>query len=161
MAYLIDGNNLIGRTRGIDLRAPNARQQLLRRLAHFRNLPGKRPPRITVVFDGAPEPHFPHGSSFQGVRLLYPKPNSDADAVIREIVESQRNKRALTVVTSDRSLYNYARACGVRVITCEEFNNRLEAALESAGVGEKADVQIDAREINEWMRYFGVESESD
>jgi predicted RNA-binding protein with PIN domain len=158
MGYLIDGNNLIGATPGMDLGAANARQRLLRRLADFRNLPGKRPQRITVVFDGEPEPHFPQGSSFQGVRVLYSKPDSTADAVIRELVEAQVNKRELTVVTSDRALYTYVRSCGIRATTCEQFNERLQAALESAGIEDKVDAPVDDSEIDEWMRYFGVDS---
>lgn len=159
MSYLIDGNNLMGQTPDIDLTAFDARWQLLRRLAAFRHQPGHRPRRITVVFDGAPEPNFPHGSSFQGVRILYPPPNSNADALIKQIVDQQKDKRALTVVTSDRSLYNEVRACGVQALTCERFNHLLQATLESAGVQEKSDVQLDTSEINEWMRYFGVEEE--
>ena len=159
MSYLIDGNNLMGQTPDIDLTAPGARLQLLRQLAGFRNLPGQRPRRITVVFDGAPEPNFPHGSSFQGVRVLYSQPDSNADALIKQMVEQQKDKRALTVVTSDRSLYGYVRACGIQALTCEQFNQRLEAALEAAGIEEKGDVQLDPGELDEWMQYFGVEEE--
>jgi hypothetical protein len=159
MSYLIDGNNLIGRTRGIDLNAPDARQQLLRRLAAFRHRRGQRPQRITVVFDGAPEPNFPHGSSFQGVRVLYSQPGSNADALITQIVDQQKDKHALTVVTSDRALYGYVRACGIQALTCERFNQRVQAALESAGIEEKSDVQLDPNELDEWLRYFGIEEE--
>lgn len=161
MAYLIDGNNLIGKTPGIELASPEARQQLLRRLAAFCRLPGRRPQRITVVFDGAPEPNFPHGSSFQGVRLLYPEPDSNADALIKRLVQDKKDKRALTVVTSDLSLYKFVRACGIRAITCEQFNDRLEAVFESAGIEEKDDAQLGRNEIEEWMHYFGVEEEQD
>ncbi|MBI3952103.1 MAG: NYN domain-containing protein [Acidobacteria bacterium] len=159
MSYLIDGNNLMGRTRGIDRQAPDARLQVLRRLAAFRNLPGQRPRRITVVFDGAPEPNFPDGSTFQGVHIFYAQPNSTADALIKRRADQQKDKRALTVVTSDRALYNYVRASGVQALTCEQFNHRLQAALEAAGIEEKADVQLDTGELHEWMRYFGVEEE--
>lgn len=159
MSYLIDGNNLMGRTPGIDLQAADARLQLLRRLAAFRNLPGQRPRRITVVFDGAPEPNFPHGSSYQGVRIFYSQPDSDADTLIKQMVGQQKDKRALTVVTSDRALYGYVRACGVQALTCEQFNHRLQTALESTGIEEKRDVPLDTSELDEWMRYFGVEEE--
>lgn len=159
MSYLIDGNNLIGRTPGLDLAAPDARLQLLRRLAGFRHLPGQRPRRLTVVFDGAPEPGFPHGSSYQGVRILYPSPGSSADALIKEMVERQKNRRALTVVTSDRALYSYVRACGIQALSCEQFNHRLQSALEAAGIEEKADVELNPNEVDEWMQYFGVKEE--
>jgi predicted RNA-binding protein with PIN domain len=159
MSYLIDGNNLIGRTPGLDLAAPDARLQLLRRLASFRHLPRQRPRRLTVVFDGAPEPNFPHGSSYQGVRILYPQPDANADALIKQMVERQKDKRALTVVTSDRALYNHVRACGIQALTCEQFNRRVQSALEAAGIEEKDEVQLDPGQLDEWMHYFGVEEE--
>ncbi len=159
MSYLIDGNNLIGRTPGIDLQSPDARRRLLRRLAAFRNLPGRRPRRFTVVFDGEPEFNFPEGSMFQGVQILYSQPGSTADARIKQRVKQQRDKAALTVVTSDRDLSGYVRACGIQVLTCEQFNRRLQAALESAGVGEKTDHEPGVNEIDEWLRYFGIEEE--
>lgn len=161
MSYLIDGNNLIGRTPEIDLTAPDARLQLLRRLANFRQLPGQRPRRLTVVFDGAPEPNFPHGSSFQGVRIFYSSPGSTADALIKQMVERQKDRRALTVVTSDRALYSHVRACGIQALTCEQFNHRLQAALEAAGIEEKADVPLGPDDLDEWMQYFGVEEDQD
>jgi predicted RNA-binding protein with PIN domain len=161
MGYLIDGNNLMGRTRGIGLSAPNARQRLLRRLADFRNLPGKHPLRITVVFDGAPEPGFPDGSTFQGVRLMYAEPDSTADAVIKRVIEGVKNKQGLTVVTSDRALYSYCRSCGVRAMSGEDFTIRLDSALESAGIEEKGEAPIDDRELEEWMRIFGSEAEAE
>ncbi|RMG51781.1 MAG: hypothetical protein D6723_09985 [Acidobacteria bacterium] len=157
--YLIDGNNLMGRTPGIGVMTPDARRRLLHRLAAFRNLSGHRRRRITVVFDGAPEPQFPHGSSFQGVRILYAQPHSSADDVIRNIVAQQRDRRALTVVTSDRELYGYVRACGIRALTCEQFNDHLDAILEAAGAEEKEERELSRQEIDEWMRYFGITGE--
>lgn len=159
MSYLIDGNNLMGRLHDIDPEAPDARMQLLRWLAAFRNQPGHKARRMTVVFDGAPEPHFPEGSVFQGVQTIYSLPNSTADARIKQRVEQQRDRRGLTVVTSDRELYNYVRSCGAQAITCEQFAERVWTALASTDSAEKEDVQLNPQDIDQWMRYFGIEEQ--
>lgn len=160
MSYLIDGNNLIGRLPEIDPEAPDARMQLLRWLAAFRNRPGQKARRLTVVFDGAPEPNFPDGSVFQGVHIIYSLPNSTADARIKQKVEQHKDRRGLTVVTSDRELYNYVRACGAQAITCEQFVERLWTAVASSDSDEKEEVHLDAQEIDQWMRYFGIEEQN-
>ena len=51
MAYLVDGNNVIGQTPGWHRDKPGSRQRLLRELAAF--VAATRA-RVTVVFDGAP-----------------------------------------------------------------------------------------------------------
>jgi predicted RNA-binding protein with PIN domain len=159
--YLIDGNNVIGqRARGYETwywDKPAARRQLLEELAQ---LAGSKKLRLTAVFDGAPETHFPDGSSFRGVKVFYARPGSDADARIVELVEGERNRKALTVVTSDTALIARVRVCGVRVIRAGEFRQLLNEAGQvthaaAAGPGVKAE------EMDKWMRYFGVAQEDE
>ena len=137
--------------------------QDLARLARMKKL------RLNVVFDGAPDPQFPDGSSYRGVRVFYSRPGSDADARIIEMVEAERNKKSLVVVTSDGKLTSRVRACGARVMRSGEFRQALdqtpdEVVQESPGQepetpNVKSDV-IKDDEMNEWLRYFGVD-ESD
>src|SRR5215471_20045836 len=94
--------------------------QDLARLARMKKL------RLNVVFDGAPDPQFPDGSSYRGVRIFYSRPGSDADARVVEMVEAERNKKSLVVVTSDGKLTSRVRACGARVIRSGEFRQALD-----------------------------------
>src|SRR5262245_65888126 len=82
--------------------------------------------RLNVVFDGAPDPQFPDGSSYLGVRIFYSRYGSDADARIIEMVEAERNKKSLVVVTSDGKLTSRVRACGARVMRSGEFRKALD-----------------------------------
>jgi predicted RNA-binding protein with PIN domain len=158
--YLIDGNNVIGqRGKGYETwyrDKPGARKQLLAQLAQLARV---KKLRLTVVFDGAPEAHFPDGSSFRGVQLFYARPDANADARIIELVEGERNRRALTVVTSDGELAARVRACGVRVMRAGEFRRLLEAASQRAD--QVAEPNVAGTEMNEWLRYFGVSKEDD
>ena len=136
--------------------------QDLARLARMKRL------RLNVVFDGAPDPQFPDGSSYRGVRVFYSRPGSDADARIIEMVEAERNKKSLVVVTSDRKLTSRVRACGARVMRSGEFRQALNEVVEKSP-GQEPDTQngkdddkdrVKKGELNEWLRYFGVD-ESD
>jgi predicted RNA-binding protein with PIN domain len=136
----------------------------LTRLARTKKL------RLNVVFDGAPDPQFPDGSLYHGVRVFYSRPGSDADARIVEMVEAERNKKSLVVVTSDGKLTSRVRACGARVMRSGEFRRMLDESVETPA-DQKTDtpetkpnitpnVDVKDDEMNEWLRYFGVE-ESD
>jgi uncharacterized protein len=126
--------------------------------------------RLNVVFDGAPDPQFPDGSSYRGVRIFYSRPGSDADARIIEMAEAERNKKSLVVVTSDGKLTSRVRACGARVMRSGEFRRMLDEILEHSPDQEPdtpnikpnakpnvKDNEMKDNEMNEWLRYFGVE----
>lgn len=133
----------------------------LTRLARTKKL------RLNVIFDGAPDPQFPDGSNYRGVRIFYSRPGSDADARIIEMVEAERNKKSLVVVTSDGKLTSRVRACGARVMRSGEFRRMLDEIAEASDQepdtpNAKPNVTPNVKddEMNEWLRYFGVE-ESD
>ena len=73
--YLIDGNNLIGHTKSISYKDPQARQQLLDRIAKFLEC---RHRNATVVFDGTAEPL----QKTRWMRLVFSGPGRTADDLI-------------------------------------------------------------------------------
>ena len=155
--YVIDGNNVIGGRVGWHRDKPGSRRLLLHDLAR---LARAKKLRLNVVFDGAPDPQFPDGSSYRGVRIFYARLGSDADSRVVEIVEAERNKKSLVVVTSDRKLTSRVRASGARVMRSGEFRRMLDEIAENATDQEADTPKIKDDEISEWLRYFGVE-ESD
>src|SRR5262245_18044802 len=168
--YLIDGNNVIGGRVGWHRDKPGSRRRLLRDLAR---LARTKKLRLSVVFDGAPDPEFPDGSSYRGVGIFYSRQGSDADARIIEMVEAERNKKNLLVVTSDGRLTSRIRATGARVMRSGAFRQLLDAA-DSAAPDQEPEMhelkpeskselkpKLEDDEMNEWMRYFGVEESHD
>lgn len=158
--YLIDGNNVIGqRARGYENwyhDKPAARRRLLAELAV---LASRKRLRLAVVFDGAPDAHFPDGSSFRGVKVFYARAGSDADARIVDLVERERNRKGLVVVTSDGALTARVRVCGVRVIRAGEFRRLMDEA--HADESSSTNLVVDNEETGAWLRYFGVAEEDD
>jgi predicted RNA-binding protein with PIN domain len=161
MPYLVDGNNVIAQRVGWHRDKPGARRALLDALARFAQSTGGR---VAVVFDGAPEEHFPDGSSFRGVRVFYAERGSNADERIKQMAEEARERRTLTVVTSDRALADYVRRLGARVLRSGEFRRRMEDALtltDRRAKESEALKGVAAEEVDGWMRYFGVAPEDD
>jgi predicted RNA-binding protein with PIN domain len=155
--YVIDGNNVIGGRVGWHRDKPGSRRLLLHDLARLARV---KKLRLNVVFDGAPDPQFPDGSSYRGVRIFYARPGSDADSRVVEMVEAERNKKSLVVVTSDRKLTSRVRASGARVLRSGEFRRMLDEIAENTSDQEADMPKIKDDEMSEWLRYFGVE-ESD
>ena len=156
MSYLVDGNNVMGQRPGWHRDKPAARRALLDELAAFA---ARKRVRVAVVFDGAPEPNFPDGSSYRGVKLHYAARNSDADTRIKSLAESSRERKTLRVVTSDRALADYVRRCGVAVIRSGDFRKMLEDSEGVEATAHEAKREVRPDDTAHWLRYFGVDEE--
>ena len=157
MAYIVDGNNVMGQTPGWHRDKADARRRLLERVAAFNRI---KKTRITVVFDGAPDFAFPEGSAFLGVKVLYAEQGSDADSRIYRLVEASSDPRGLTVVTSDRALASLVRSNGATVLRSGEFR-RLMDEVESRATSVSDGELVDVKDVNGWLRYFGALPEDD
>src|SRR5258706_6751785 len=97
MAYIVDGNNVMGQTPGWHRDKSKSRSGLLEQLPAFARA---KKARVSVVFDGAPDKVAPEGSAFHGVKVLYAAQGSDADTRIQRLLETSPGPLGLTVVTS-------------------------------------------------------------
>ena len=149
--YLIDGNNVIGQRVGWHLDKPGARRQLIADLVRFIRYHNAS---LSVVFDGAADKKLPDGSNYHGLKIYYARPGSDADARIVELVEAERNRKNLVVVTSDRNLTARVRVCGVQVMRSGSFRRMIDQ-LQAPQAADEPPMNDD--EIDRYMRYFGVD----
>jgi predicted RNA-binding protein with PIN domain len=143
MAYLVDGNNVMAQRVGWHKDKRRARRTTMDELANFA---ARKQTRITVVFDGAPEEHFPDGSTYRGIKLHYAARGSNADERIKSIVEAMRERRSLRVA----------------VIRSGDFRKLMEDVSgedSAAAREEKREVQPD--DTAHWLRYFGVAAGDD
>lgn len=154
MSYLVDGNNVMAQRPGWHRDKPGTRRLLMDELAEFVRA---KQAKVTVVFDGAPEPHFADGASYRGVTIFYSERGSNGDERIKRIVDIARDRRTLRVVTSDRELATYVRRCGVRVIRSGDFRKDMEDAVVKCPPTDEEVNRIDQNEVPKWMRYFGVD----
>lgn len=157
MAYIVDGNNVMGQTVGWHRDKSASRRALLMKVAAFART---RNARVTVVFDGAPDRGAPEGSAVRGVKVLYARAGSDADTRIEEIVDTSPNPRGLTVVTSDRHLAFLVRSRGAKVIRSGDFRRELDSLTDRQPERDDPE-QIESGDVNAWLRYFGSLPEDD
>jgi predicted RNA-binding protein with PIN domain len=157
MAYIVDGNNVMGQIPGWHRDKSLARRRLIEQLAIFARI---KKSRVTVVFDGSPDRGLPDGSGFRGVKILFAEKGSDADTRILKLVASLKDRRGYVIVTSDRSLAFQVRAHGATVLRSGEFRKQLEMALQTIPAVEDGE-QFEILDMNDWLRYFGATPEDD
>lgn len=159
MSYLVDGNNVMAQRVGWHKDKTSARRNLMDELAQFSQL---KHIKVSVVFDGAPEDFFDDGSTYKGVKIFYARQNSNADERIKQIVESSKERKTMIVVTSDRALADYCHRCGTKVIRSGEFRQMMEEErLKNEESKIKSTEVVKEEELDEWMRYFGVDESDD
>jgi len=127
MAYLIDGNNLIGHLKaGAGVGDPENRAELMATLLAFQQVLRTK---IILVFDGRPPDEGPRIEVNPKFAILSPEPGESADAVIQRLILRQADKRQFFVVSSDREIRDFAKAHGVRDLGAAEFGRELRKAL--------------------------------
>ena len=147
MPYLIDGHNLLGQMPGISLADPDDEERLVSLLKRFCQ---RRRKRATVIFDkGLPGGKSSLSSSLVEVRFA--SASSTADALIRSQLSKLPDPRNWTVVTSDHSVAQAARACGARVMPSPEFAAALTAQQASA---EKQQPTLSKEDVEAWEAEF-------
>jgi len=129
MAYLIDGNNLLGHLAPGESRGPESRHGLMARLLTFQRLTRRR---IILVFDGPPDDDLERLKLGRKFEVLFPPPGAKADDVIQERLSLPFDRRAFFVVSSDRELGVQARSRGAAVMKCDEFARELKKVMKKA-----------------------------
>lgn len=159
MAYLIDGNNFLGRTAPSGLRDDRRRYELVFKLLAFQK--AKRI-RILLVFDGAPD-DFLCGlqSRAKKFSIHFAAPGMKGDDVVKELILRQKEMRRFTVVTSDRELRDFARARGAKTLSSKEFASELRKALRERKIAqelEKKPQTLSPFELKLWLDTFGSQN---
>jgi uncharacterized protein len=148
--YIIDGNNLIGKIKRIkriqDKDKVASREQLLFTLEnYFYNKKAK----VTLHFDGFK--NLPLKVS--KIKVIY-SDNKTADEKIKNQIEISNIRKNLIVVTSDNNLKEFAKVCGCKVITSEEFNKALQSSNLS---NEEQDRINEINNVDEFKKLFDAE----
>jgi predicted RNA-binding protein with PIN domain len=151
--YLIDGNNVLGSWGG-PVKGDDRRGDVVRRVAAFCR---GRKARAIIVFDGHPLRADMAAQDLGPVSIRVPPPGTDADTVIRELVDRAARPAELIVVTSDKALYSYARTMGTEVLRAHEWNaleRKIAETREQASGSDKPEREDD---VEGWLRRFGSE----
>jgi predicted RNA-binding protein with PIN domain len=111
--FLIDGDNLIGNWGG-PRPGDDRRNEVVHRVE---TLCLRLHATAVVVFD-----HPTAAGSSGPVTVMIAPADQTADDVIRRLVDRAPSTASLTVVTSDKPLYSYARTRGAAILRVHEWN---------------------------------------
>src|SRR5512147_1381342 len=154
MAYLIDGNNLLGRIAPHELRERSGREGLVVRLLAFQRVTRSR---IHLVFDGNPEQTPTDIVVNPKFTIHYPGEGQSADDVIKDMIARQTDRRRFFVVSSDRAIRDLARKKGLEAVTSDLFARELKAAIKEGKKRRELEKRTEAPtelEIDLWNEVF-------
>lgn len=159
MPVLVDGHNLIGQIAGLRLDDPEDEYKLVLLLRRYATR--KRGRRVVVVFDHGIYGH-PANLNGYGVECVFAKSPRDADAEIMRRVGKIRRSSDWVVVSSDRAVVGAARGHNIRVQSSHDFGRKLLIrSTATAALDEKdSDRKLSEREIEEWLRLFGIDPDN-
>ncbi len=147
--YIIDGNNLIGKIKELFELQKKDGQSARERLAFMldRYFSGKKA-TVSLHFDGYPKEAIRTGN----LKIIYSE-NKPADLLIKDEIDRHKNPKLITVVSSDASVYEYAKVNAAGRIKSEEFARRLK---EERSKSEEEEI-IKRMNNDEFKKLFGIE----
>jgi predicted RNA-binding protein with PIN domain len=160
MTFLIDGHNLINAIPDIDLDDPHDEAKLVEKLKAYCARVRKK---AIVVFDHGLPGGQSHDLSTGQIKVIFAAAHrTNADRVIRERVRNARDPGQYTVVSSDHEVQNAAYQRRMTVLTSELFVDKMSEAMAQAVEDERSkDVKLSASEVDEWLRLFGIDEDSE
>jgi len=159
MAYVIDGNNFLGYAFPGQHRDPENRRALVRKLLAFVRFSRVR---VVLVFDGPASDEIAEMTRGEArLRVQYAPEGGSADDAIFGLIERQKDRRHLAVVSTDREIRGFAKESGAGlVLTCREFEGRLKRTLgerKAFKEMEKPALNPSKLEVGLWLSVFGGE----
>jgi predicted RNA-binding protein with PIN domain len=143
VAYLLDGNNLIGAERG-GTASDEDRAALIREVSDRLR---RTRARVILFFDGAGRP-----LSLGGLSVRFAGSLAADQAIVSEVARSKRPAET-TVVTADRALARESRDAGAKTLSPVEFWARFGQG--TAHAARPADSPID---VEDWVKWFEDEA---
>lgn len=122
--YIIDGNNLIGKIKGLkkfrDKKNNSDRERLVFIIDRF--FAGRKA-KVSLHFDGHPGEAIKSDSA----KIIYSY-GDKADNLIRDEITRSKSRRQIHLVTSDGSLAQFGKVNSCTVITSENFTRQIETS---------------------------------
>lgn len=141
--YILDGYNIINQVQFVSRRLKDGRERLIRFIEAFRPQ-GSRKNKVTVVFDGKKDVFSPLIRS--EIKVVFTR-NESADEWIKRFVEKTAQPKQCLVVSDDKEIKFFVRALGAKVISVNEFVDKVRKKIQPAKTEEAPLSSEKAREI--------------
>lgn len=160
MFVLIDGHNLIGKMPNISLSDFDDEEKLI---YYVRRYQARINQNVIIFFDSGQNYNIGRKQTIGKITVIYAPVDKTADELIVNRLRKAKNPRQFLVVSSDRLIQREAKWAGAKVISSTKFAaqlNSLNTPLVDEGeVDLKADVNLSAEEVNEWLNFFNQQQE--
>ncbi|MEA3369635.1 MAG: NYN domain-containing protein [Candidatus Ratteibacteria bacterium] len=141
--YILDGYNIIHQVQFAGRQLKDERERLIRFIEIFRPQ-GSRKNKVTVVFDGKKDIFSPPIRS--EIKVVFTR-NESADEWIKRFVEETIQPKQCLIVSDDKEIRFFVRALGAKVISVNEFVDKVRKKIQPAKTGEMPLSSEKAREI--------------
>lgn len=146
--FIIDGNNLIGKMKGIKSKDKTSEREQLSFILE-RYFAGKKV-KVSLHFDG----HKNLPIKVSGIKIIYSE-NRTADELIKNEIERANNRKNITLISSDNNLKEFARVCSCAVLSSEEFVNEINSSHQADE--ENKIIESMQKNKDEFKKLFGVD----
>lgn len=109
-----------------------------------------------IIYDGQPDIY---SGNNRDRSIAFSRNPEKADDLIIRYIQKQRNKRGITLVTSDRQLASRAKDLGSKVLSSEVFVQKIQRKYVQNEKSPKQNPQIGQDEITYWLNKFSDDSQ--
>ncbi len=141
--YILDGYNIINQVQFAGQRLKDGRERLIRFIEAFRPQ-GSRKNKVTVVFDGKRNVFSPPIRS--EIKVVFTR-NESADEWIKRFVEETAQPKQCLIVSDDKEIQFFVRALGAKIISVNEFVDKVRKKFQPEKIKEIPLSSEKAREI--------------
>lgn len=115
--YIIDGNNLIGKVKSLQNLQQKLKDQSRKNLVKILDKYfSDKNYKISLHFDG-----YENEPVVSSKIKIYYSQNHSADSKIIKEIDSSKNPKLLTIISSDSKIYDYAKVNSCEAIKSEDF----------------------------------------
>ncbi|MFH1397246.1 MAG: NYN domain-containing protein [Candidatus Omnitrophota bacterium] len=153
LQYVVDGYNVIRHASFSPSQKIKDLKYSLVELIKNKRLCGSLKNKVIIVFDGFPDA----GNSLDfrcGFEVRFSR-ETNADNVIKKMLEKELNPRNTLVVTDDREIKFFIRSLGAKSVSVEEFLKRSEGRGKGRGKENQSKADLNytqTHEINEELK---------
>jgi predicted RNA-binding protein with PIN domain len=151
LQFVIDGYNVINHPKFNPPKRNRDVRLALLELIITHKLCGSTKNKITVVFDGYADLSVMNAKNSDIMAVF--SQNQTADERINKLIENSVNPKTLVVVSDDKQIILFAKACGAKSMSVEEFLGRKEKLSEDNSDSLKPEINYSQmQKINQELR---------
>lgn len=151
--YILDGNNLIGKSSSLSKIQKKDKQSSREKLVYMLDRYfSQKKFTVYLHLDGFPG----EALNSSRMKIVYSEKQT-ADEKIKMQIANSTSRKNITLVTSDLNLAEYGKVCGSKVISCEEFFTLLRTMNDQ----DDEESIINKMSKTEFLKLFGVDNKTE